>query len=287
MEDLVASLQRLGFGEYEARAYVTLLQRSPLTGYELAKVSGLPRANVYAVLPRLEERGAVLRVDTPSGPRYSPVPPLELTQRLSTRFQDDLATARRSLEEVSVPAEYEYVWNARGYDVVLETAGALLDTARERLLVATWPQEAEALSAHLGMAQERGVEITTLCLPSCRQECGGCRGNVFRYQVAPDQGNRWLVVVQDGAEVLAAEIGQRDEAFAVRTRQPIVVELTSWYVRHSIALATIAADLGERLPELLSPESLSALESLGPGAHGGWLEHMRRAVSGHAGDLNR
>jgi sugar-specific transcriptional regulator TrmB len=77
MEDIVASLQRLGFGEYEAKAYIALLQRSPLTGYELAKVSGLPRANVYAVLPKLEEKGAVLRVDTPAGPRYSPVPPLE------------------------------------------------------------------------------------------------------------------------------------------------------------------------------------------------------------------
>ncbi|MDQ5826452.1 MAG: hypothetical protein M3441_19850 [Chloroflexota bacterium] len=283
MEEIVASLQRLGFGEYEAKAYITLLQRSPLTGYELAKISGLPRANVYAVLPKLEEKGAVLRVDTPTGPRYSPVPPLELTQRLSTRFQDELHTARRSLEEVSVPAEYEYVWNARGYDVVLETAGSLLGLAQERLLVATWPQEARALAGHLADAAARGVEITTLCLPACLQECGGCRGSIFRYQVAPERGERWLVVVQDGMEVLASEIGQGGEAFAVRTRQPILVELISWYVRHSIALATISADLGDRLPEMLSPETLTVLASVGPGGPGdGWLEHMRRAVGGQA-----
>lgn len=284
MENIVASLQRLGFGEYEAKAYIALLQRSPLTGYELAKISGLPRANVYAVLPKLEEKGAVLRVDTPAGARYSPVPPLELTRRLSTRFQDELETARRSLEEVSVPAEHEYVWNARGYEVVLETAGSLVDTAQESLLIATWPQEAHALAARLAAAQARGVEITTLCLPACRQECGGCRGSIYRFHVAPGQGNRWLVVVQDGAEVLASEIGQEDDAFAVRTRQRILVELVSWYVRHSIALATISADLGDRLPEMLSPETLSVLASLGPGA--GWLEHMRRAVSGQAGELN-
>ena len=73
MADITALLQQLGFSEYEARAYLALLQRNPLNGYELAKVSGLPRANVYAVLQKLEERGAVVRLDMPSGARYAPV----------------------------------------------------------------------------------------------------------------------------------------------------------------------------------------------------------------------
>ena len=62
-----ALLERLGFTEYEARAYLTLLGRNPLTGYELAKLSGIPRPNVYPVLDRpgagpawLEEIGRIL-----------------------------------------------------------------------------------------------------------------------------------------------------------------------------------------------------------------------------------
>src|SRR5262245_66664186 len=61
MTDAAALLQELGFSEYEARAYVALLQRSPLNGYELAKASGLPRANGYSVLRTLEDRGAGVR----------------------------------------------------------------------------------------------------------------------------------------------------------------------------------------------------------------------------------
>jgi HTH-type transcriptional regulator, sugar sensing transcriptional regulator len=59
MVEATTLLQELGFGDYEARAYVTLLQRSPVSGYELAKTSGIPRANVYAVLQKLEERTTV------------------------------------------------------------------------------------------------------------------------------------------------------------------------------------------------------------------------------------
>ena len=34
------NLVRIGFSEYEAKAYVALLRESPVTGYQLAKISG-------------------------------------------------------------------------------------------------------------------------------------------------------------------------------------------------------------------------------------------------------
>src|SRR5262245_14170727 len=152
MTNAAALLQELGFSEYEARAYVALLQRSPLNGYELAKASGVPRANVYSVLQKLEERGAVVRLESQAGVRYAPVPPSELTQRLGDRFQDTLAAAQRSLQELAQPAEHDYIWNARGYAVLIEHAQALIDAARARLLVAIRPAEALALAAHLAQA---------------------------------------------------------------------------------------------------------------------------------------
>src|ERR687883_305292 len=100
MAEIVELLRQLGFGDYESRAYVALLQRSPLNGYELAKASGLPRANVYAVLQKLEERGAVVRLDMPSGIRYAPVAAAELTERIASRFQDVLRAAEQALENV-------------------------------------------------------------------------------------------------------------------------------------------------------------------------------------------
>ena len=54
MPDAVTLLQELGFSEYEACAYQALLQQNPVTGYELAKVSGIPRPNIYPILQKLE-----------------------------------------------------------------------------------------------------------------------------------------------------------------------------------------------------------------------------------------
>ncbi len=275
MRNAVDLLQQLGFGEYEAKAYTALLQRSPLNGYELAKASGIPRPNVYSVLEKLEERGAVLRVETPGGVRFRPVPPAELTQRLGSRIQTALQAAEASLSDIAQPVEHEYVWNARGYDILLDQARALIDRARERLLIALWPQEAQMLADPLRRAEQRGANVTTLCLTACVNECGGCRGHIYRYDVAAEPQQRWLVLVPDGEEVLMGEIDPTGDALAVRTRQRLTVDLAAWYIGHTIALAAVLADLDGRQDMLLAPETRGILEQLHPTRGGGWLEHMR------------
>ncbi len=279
MMDPETTLRELGFGEYEARAYVALLRKNPLNGYELAKASKLPRANVYSVLAKLEERDAVVRLDTPAGTRYAPVPPEELLKRLGQRYQASLATAEDSLGKIAAFSEYVPVLNTRGYGALLENARSLIDAAERRLLVAIWPNESRNLAGELSRAEERGVKLTTLCLANCADECGNCRGRVFRYGVAPEQANRWLLVMPDGAEALAGEIGNEEETLGVRTRQRLLLDLAGSYIRNSIALAAMLQDIGSRISEVLSPETNAILAALGPGeSDEGWLEHVRRLL---------
>src|SRR4051794_29369101 len=143
MNDSIQILQRLGFGDYEARAYVALLRHDQMSGYELAKVSGIPRANVYDILPRLEERGAVVRVDSPNGARYSAVPPSELMPRLADRFNDDVVSAEQALAaDTASTAEQDYAWNVESRRAVIDHARTLIDEASNEVLLAILPEEA-------------------------------------------------------------------------------------------------------------------------------------------------
>ena len=280
MKDSAQVLQKLGFGDYEARAYVGLLQRSPMTGYELAKVTGIPRANIYEILPRLEERGAVMRLDSPSGARYSAIPPSELMPRLADRFNADLVAAEKALVEPVSRMDQDYAWNVESYRAVLDHARTLIDSAEKEILIVIWPQEAGVLAHDVAKAEKRGVSITTLCLNACTRECGGCQGSIFRYRLSPDDAVRWLIVASDGREMLSAAIDKHDNAQGVRTTQHLLIELAGWYVRNSVALVTLVSELGDQLPDLLSPEARSILATLGPEAQsGGWLEHIHEIVS--------
>jgi len=264
MADAVELLQRLGFSEYEARAYVALLQASPLTGYELARRSGIPRPNIYPVLQRLEERGAILRVETPEGLRYHPVPPAELLNRLDRRFEETLRAARAALDAIVPPPEPEPVWNLSGYPALLDHARALLEGAGRTIWIALWPPEARALAMPLARAESRGVRITTLCLAACATACEGCRGELYRYRMAPTAA-RWLILIADEAEAVAGAIRSETEARGFRTRQRMLVDLTLDYIRHSIALAAVVEELG------------TGIRALRPRARR-WLQAVRRRL---------
>lgn len=279
MTDTATLLQQLGFSEYEARAYLALLQRNPLNGYELAKLSGLPRANVYAVLQKLEDRGAVVRLDMPSGARYAPVAPTELTQRIASRFQDVLSATQQALEDLAAPAASTYVWNIQGYGGLIDHAHALINASQERLLVALVRQEARALAEPLARAEARAVAVTTLCLDECPVDCGSCHGTICRSCAAVSATQHWLVLVSDDAEALAGEIGPDDDVLAVRTRQQLQVDLASWYIRHSMALSAVLGDLSRRPDQVLEPETRALLQSVDSrDRRGGWLDHMRALV---------
>jgi len=264
MDEPVQILRQLGFAEYEARAYVGLLRRSPLTGYELARLSGVPRADIYDVLRRLEDRGAVVRVDAEGGVRYAPVAPDELVARLHSRYHDLIEDARRTLAQVRAPAEHEYVWNTRGYPVLIDHARSLVRSAHVELLVGVYPPEARAIGPDLAGAEARGVAVAPVVSAGCAGAWGACRGRFSRHGIPPAEPPRWLTVLPATPGFLAGKIAGDRWAAASRTRQRLLVDLVGWYLRNTIALAAVVADLDARLDGLLKPETRAVLRALGP-----------------------
>lgn len=279
MTDALRQLQELGFGEYEARAYQALLQHHPANGYELAKASGVPRANIYLVLQKLEERGAAVRIEDGESTRYLPVEPEELLDAMTHRFEQTVGDARQTLQALSRPAADTYVWHIEGYGNLLAHARAVIRDTGKELLVALWPNEARLLAADFAQAEARKVEITTLCLAACAEECGGCRGRIFRNNVVETPGSRWLLLVPDGESVLIGEAAGNGEASSVRSRQRLLVNMTAWFIRHSIALAVILQEIGGQLEAQLTPQARAALAAVGPAGENGWLAYMRKLLS--------
>jgi HTH-type transcriptional regulator, sugar sensing transcriptional regulator len=264
-------LQRLGFTEYEARAYIALLQQHPANGARVAKASGVPRPNVYSVLEKLEERGAALRVETADGIEYHPVPPNELMDRLSSQFSEVAASARQALGALSSTVGDSYVRNLRGENLLFQHAREMINRADSELLLAVWLPESQKLAESTSQAAGRGVAMTTLCWQACPQECGNCQGSIHRHHLSPGNGTRGLVLVRDASEMIVGTISGA-EITGIHTKQHRLVEMTSWYIRHSIAVALLLTDVGSQLGEAVTPATRDRLQAVGPGT--GWLESL-------------
>jgi DNA-binding MarR family transcriptional regulator len=275
----IEQLQQLGFTESEARVYVALVRRQPLTGYELAKASGVPRANVYRVLRKLEQRGAVTRLDNPEATRYASVPYEELLQKLLRRFEQEVARTGEALAALAPAAEQPPIVQFEGYPNLIESAQQMVQAARATLLLAIWPDEARALAQAVAASDRRGLTIVTLCMTGCRAECGYCHGRVCRYPFGLDAAQRWLLLVADEAVALAGFVQPPAGAVTIQTRQAFPVRLAISYIRHSLALAALITDLNLNLDEAMSPGTREALaDLLPPGAGDDWLRHMRQLL---------
>jgi len=262
--DPVQLLQDLGFTEYEARAYATLVRHGPLNGYQLAKHSGIPRANIYAAANKLLKRNAVSRSRGLRGQCYQAVPPAELLRSIGASQQRALKAADHALARLTEASSPAMAFNLRGEEL-LARARQLIDTCQSHMSIAIQQPEAAVLADALQQACARGAVITTLCLEACEAPCGGCRGQVHRFQLAPDGGARWLVLAVDGEQAL---MGQFDGAMAegLVTRQSLVVELADAYVHQSVTLATLGDELAGKFDGLLSEQALRLLDLFRAGA---------------------
>ncbi len=257
------ALQELGFTEYEARAYTTLIDAGELSGYELAKESGIPRANVYAVLDKLLQRGAAQRLQHTGGQRYAAISPNQLLRGIESSQKRALIAAGRALAQRPQRGEPAAVFNLRDGEL-LAKAQQLIDVCEKTLLIAIQPQEAARLAEPLRVARERGVAITTLCLQACEHECGGCQGEIHRLQLAPGDGVRWLVLVADRSTTLVGQLGAAAIDGMV-TEHRLVMELAAAYILQSLALVVLGGDLAAHGDGQLSQEAKHLLQQLYPG----------------------
>ena len=74
MKKTIALLQSLGFSQYESQVYTALLRQSNITGYELAKQSGVPASKIYSILEKLVGKNLIQVLDT-EPKKYIPQPP--------------------------------------------------------------------------------------------------------------------------------------------------------------------------------------------------------------------
>jgi len=224
-------LTDLGFSLYEARAYASLIHESPLTGYELAKRSGIPRSKIYECIERLTRK----RVLTPVGDhpaRYVAVPPEELVRRMTTDFESSIDSLQALLKRDEREDSFDFIFNIHGYDDIMGKAGEMIGRAERSLDLSLWGDEIERLQSPLEAAIGRGVAVRLLTFNGYTVAGAAC----FRHRPLAEGEftGRWITLVKDGGEVLTGQCSGEGGAVAAWTRNRCLVFVSMKYIEHEI-----------------------------------------------------
>jgi sugar-specific transcriptional regulator TrmB len=253
-EGPIDKLVQIGFSEYEAKAYVALLRESPVTGYQLAKASGVPRSMIYEVLGKLTTRGAAMTLRKEGSTQYAPVPADEFLAQLQHEQDALIGALEEELAGLGAASDLDYVWNIDGHENIMAKAREMIDRARQRVYLSLLPATYPALRDALRRAIGRGVQVVIYSTGELELPGGRVIANPMPDKVHGRVEGLWLVLVIDAEEVLVGELLTENRARASWTGSPLFVFIAEHHLRTDLYLPRVLSLLGEQALSLIQEE---------------------------------
>ncbi|MFD3445971.1 TrmB family transcriptional regulator [Microbacteriaceae bacterium 4G12] len=247
MNHLYNELQKLGFSQYEGKAYVALLQHSPTTGYEVSKRSGVPRSMIYEVLGKLIDRGAAYVV--PSDPvTYAPVPAKQMLSRFKHGLDQVINYLETALVSIERTPDIDVILHINGEEQVVQEMIDVVERTKSELWLSVWEEQVAVLKSSVDQISKQGMSVFSIIFGGFDKTLG----RTFHHNYMPPKvvqermGGHLTIAARDGEEVVIANFTDTLSPWAVKTKNPALVLVATEYVRHDIMIEEITREFGEK-----------------------------------------
>ncbi|MBL0385967.1 TrmB family transcriptional regulator [Tumebacillus sp. ITR2] len=230
-------LTRFGFTDYENKVYETLHHvGKPMTGYALAKDSGVPRGKIYEVLHRLVDKGIILESMTGNKSEYQAVDIEIVIKALTQNFYQNVEKLRDAYRE-DRPEIDDRVWMLKQDSSMLLTMEEWIKKATSSIRLSLWADEFETMRPLLEQKQADGIQVEALSLGSV----SSALQHLTTFPVPQWEHHsleRWRLLIVDEARILLA-IFHGGEMKGVMTSSPQFVQFFLDFFYHDVVLTEI------------------------------------------------
>jgi sugar-specific transcriptional regulator TrmB len=236
--NIVQALESLGLSGYEAKAYSSLLKEYPLTGYQLSRLSGVPRSRIYETLEKLTAKGFVL-VQYGHPARYSPISSDELTHRLQGMLSQSLkviAVWARSEEKRYSQSDSALL--VEGRDNIYAKAKYMLEIAQRSVIVSGWEDDLLELQEALELTKAQSIDCIVVYSGKF-SPAGITKVFAKRWEEERQSAGRDLAVVIDSSEVLVGNTAGEGIVSAIWTGNPGVITVVREHILHEVIIARL------------------------------------------------
>ncbi len=229
-------MKRLGFSEYEVKAYLSLLEAYPVNGYGLSKVSGIPRSRIYEVLSSLEEKQLVFKEVVDEATMYYPLEPDLLVEKLRRDMGQILSHVESfTKKRYSAKKEDQRMITITGYEEILSFVELIIKRAQTRIALSIWEKEALSLSGALQDAAQRGVAIKGIYFG----ENAPVEGLVYHRRIdryLTEKKERHMNIIIDSNQVVSGVISRGDQSRVSFIKDAGFVEMSEDFISHDVMI---------------------------------------------------
>jgi len=253
MEEIIQQLKKLGFNEYEAKSYISLVKQGPVTAYQVSKESGIPRARIYDVLSNLVEKGIVMKEDIDDSVRYSPLPVEIFLQKAQSDWQSTYTVISDSLKRLETFEEKtdNRVISLKDTKTIISYCQTLLKKAEKRIVISMWDDMYDALKDDLVEAADRvSVQGITIHVENPLKNLDIHR--ITNFTETPST-ERWFILSIDSKEMIYGP-SARKRSIAFYTDDPVHIYLLEDYVWHDVLVNRLARRSQDDLEKWITTE---------------------------------
>lgn len=202
---LIEKLLLFGLGRQEAVIYLCLLKNGELTGYEVAKLTGISRSNVYNSLASLAERGAAYICEGNST-KYVAVAMEEFCDNRIRFMQEMEQVLVLNAPKRQMPTQ-GYV-TVEGYEHITDKIHHMILGARQRIYFSASETFLEKWEEEIGELLKRKVKVVLLSeeLPEKLKTPDVIFYKRLSSEEPWTQGKHQIRLIIDSAYVLTGEV---------------------------------------------------------------------------------
>ena len=196
MEDstIIERLLIFGLSRQEATIYLCLLKNKELTGYEVSKMTGISRSNVYNTLSRLTETGAAF-ITEGVAVKYTAVSVEEFCSNIIRHLEQEREYLIRNIPENFVISEGYFT--IEGHHHVMNKIYNMIKDAERRLYISAPSDFLNRISGWLEAEIDKGIKVVIITEKECSL-------NAISYQ--RENSDNQIRLITDSKYVLTGEI---------------------------------------------------------------------------------
>jgi len=251
MKNILQLLHNLNFSQNEARAYIALLKRENISGYELAKISGIPASKIYQVLNRLIAKEIVVALD--SDPvKYTPIPPQEILLKMKGDYLSTFKELGAALDKIYSGKHIanNYIWNVSGRSAIMRRLIEFINQAKNQVYLTVWDEEIGEIKNAILRAHKRGVKFSIVHYGKSALGIGKEYYHGRERQIRQQRRTRRIALEVDDERVILGNFLSDNNANAAWTTNKGLVLLAKDYVIHDIYTIRMAEKFGSAANEI-------------------------------------
>lgn len=254
MDKTINLLKNFDFTESEAKAYISLVKNGTCSGYEVSKLSGVPRSKIYNILENLYNKGFVTNTRDGKALLYKAEPIEHITRLIKNSTEDKLNLLSKQMENYKVEKDNDQIWNLNGYEISINKCIEIIERAEHEILIQIWADDLTPRLEDIIIEKQNSLGRVLIILYDTQSLYDTRIQNYYRHRFErsklKDTGSRWITLTIDSNEMLHATIQNEKVAEGIYTKNSGMVFFANEYIKHDAYCLRLIDALGDRVKEV-------------------------------------